>query len=76
LTGTPEPKPSDAHDVVIVHPDDPRKHVASPAFQLWERRGATDGHDLTDRFDTERQLGAAHVLEEQEDWRHGSSMCG
>jgi hypothetical protein len=52
----------DAHHLVFVHPDEPREQIASRAFQLWESRGAIEGHDLADWFEAERELGMSAMV--------------
>jgi hypothetical protein len=36
--------------------EDAGDNVASRAYELWQRRGGTDGHDLRDWFDAESEL--------------------
>lgn len=44
----------DRHKLVFVYDEE----VADRAFELWQRRGATHGHDLDDWLEAERQLRA------------------
>jgi hypothetical protein len=54
----------DRHHLVFVYSDSLNTRLASRAYELWQRRGASDGHDLEDWFSAERQLRDESIMAE------------